>query len=142
MSEKLSTNRWLEWAQNKVLSRIPYKQGGKTAQGLDCFGLVELAYRELKGVDIANGRFYLVYPEFHQAHSGYGVHMDNIGFTPGDVLVVSRDKTYPHHVMLVISDCEVIHIFDDVVGICIEKLEKLRANKRELYAILRWEPTH
>jgi cell wall-associated NlpC family hydrolase len=76
----------------------PYEWGGMTERGIDCSGLVHMAYRRL-------GR--LVPREAHQQEAA-AVEIDEADARPGD-LVCFGDPGEAHHIVFWLGDGRILH---------------------------------
>ncbi|MGH7703775.1 MAG: C40 family peptidase, partial [Gemmatimonadales bacterium] len=79
----------------------PYRWGGEGANGFDCSGLIQYAYRQhgvmlpRRGVD--------------QAREGRGIDRSLDALIPGDILTFSQDNDRVTHVGLYLGDGKFIH---------------------------------
>lgn len=120
---------------------IPYRERGRTTEGVDCWGLVCLFHRKL-GVDIPD---YLATYKSSSDMEGVGeaiteqkqnwLKVDEPEF--GDVLVFNICG-FPCHVGVYIGSGDFMHSFNGT-DVCIERLGSLSWSRR-LLETYRWQP--
>jgi cell wall-associated NlpC family hydrolase len=114
------------WAASAVEKQIPFLAHGRSYEGLDCWGLVWLAYKECKGIILRSGT------EEYQPKDIYD--FDKISrliskykpeWTPvekgraGDVILL-RLTGRPIHVGLVLANGRMLHI-EKGINVCVER---------------------
>ena len=115
---------------------IPFKAGGRDRDGLDCWGLVRLVYRERLGVDLPayDGVFSDTDPETmrqvgslmaEQSRQWQQVQQ----MQPMDVLLIRVNGGVPSHVALYLGDDWMLHIMEGM-DVTQESVRSLRWAKR------------
>lgn len=103
---------------------IPYQRGGRTRDGLDCWGLVRLVYAEQRGIEL---------PSFVEFDNGQAARVAELvaqqkerwipidSPLPGDVVVL-RLEGHEAHVGLVVEQGRMLHALDGV-GSSVERFD-------------------
>lgn len=115
-----------EWATDLMKASVPFVPGGRSRDGLDCWGVVWLAHKEYYGNQLYSGT------EEYEPHDiknyeklGSLVNKYLPGWSkvdksqPGDVLLM-RLRGRPIHVGLIISEGVMLHI-EHGIELCVEK---------------------
>lgn len=112
------------WAADLIKTGIPFKAKGRDRSGLDCWGLVKLAYTECLNRDIRGYEDeYETIKDFTHLHELFDKHRpeDWKEVSPeraGDVILL-RLRGRPIHVGLVIGQKRMIHI-EEHIQVCME----------------------
>ena len=121
MKEKLK-----EWAADLQASAVPFVPQGRSRDGLDCWGVVWLAYNEVRGIDLPSyADEYKTedirnFPHLEELINKYLPEWEETtNPTEGDV-VLMRLRGRPIHVGLVIGDGMMLHI-EEGIELCIER---------------------
>lgn len=119
---------------------IPYLNRGRSREGVDCWGLVQLWYREQLGVEVPD--YLWAYTNAHDFESVENAinenkktwrRVDEADY--GDVLVF-RIKGVPIHVGIKQQGDDFLHAFQGTES-CLERLSSVAWNRR-LTEIYRW----
>jgi len=126
----------VKWATKYV--GIPFVAHGRTAEGLDCWGLVKIIYRDELGVELPD---YLDDYDNTESSTQLGPVVSNAVNTLWNLVpvpqskvghvVVFRVKGHPSHVGLLVGDNKFIHC-ETGIGTAIERLSSFRWSKRLL----------
>lgn len=113
-----------QWAASLINDRISFKERGRDRSGLDCWGLVKLAYLECfnKSVDGYEGEYESI-RDFNHLHELFDKHRPESWQEvkpekPGDVILL-RLRGRPIHVGLVLGNQRMIHI-EERIQVCVE----------------------
>ncbi len=122
---------------------LSYKPKGRDNDGIDCWGMVQLFYREELNIDIPS--YAEDYKNPNDRKSVSAAIIDNIGnwvkvATPkfGDMLLFEI-LGLPLHTGVYIGDNDFLHSFYNTNS-CIERLNSINWNRR-LLGVYRWERT-
>jgi len=129
---------------NKYIG-IPYKTGGREINGADCFGLVKLIFKDLKGIDLPDFTD-LVYDkdtwdeDNHILHhinnfkSGYGFFTVDPPYQQFDCLIFAESRS-ADHIGVYIGDGKFLHTNEERSSM----IGKLDIWSRKLYTTLRFK---
>ena len=119
---------------------IPYQDKGRSRQGLDCYGLLQLWMSEQRGVELPD--YLEVYTSASDRDSVAGaIEEHKVGWTPvqnpkfGDALLF-RILGQPMHVGIMLEGDDFLHAFQNC-NTCIERLTDLSWSRR-LVGAYRW----
>ena len=96
------------WAASYV--GLPYTRGGATRTGLDCWGLVQLVYREQRGIELPQT------PMNPETRSDWH-EVPLVEAMPFDVLEVML-LGGPYHVGLVVGQTHILHALEHAGVVC------------------------
>lgn len=100
---------------------IPFAYNGRTRKELDCYGLVMLLYKELKGIEVPD----VISPNYLKACEEV-VDREKLKWTPCDIeegaVLVFNIGGYGAHVGYVIGPDKMIHTWEKTNGVTIERL--------------------
>jgi len=115
-------------------SGIPYQCKGRTHEGVDCWGLIYLFYKEQLGITLPT--YDTLYQDsFDKRHIGQlidamrGDWVKVPDMAEGDV-VLFRSAGYNFHVGLIMNRSRFMHVVNEV-GVVIERLDSVLWNKRQ-----------
>jgi len=122
---------------------IPYQHRGRTRQGIDCYGLVMLFYREMMKTELPDYReYYSNQWDRHECgttiegalHDGRWVpcRVDDLG-----AVHTFRVMGAVCHVGIVLKDGQFLHAFEGTNS-CIERLDDMSWSKRRV-TTYRWQ---
>lgn len=119
---------------------IPYENRGRTRDGVDCWGLVQLWYREQLDVDVPD--YLWAYTAANDKESVSDAIEENKANWKkvdepeyGDVLVF-RIMGYPMHVGIKLNGDDFLHAFQGTQS-CLERLSSISWSRR-LFEVYRW----
>lgn len=103
---------------------IPWKPNGRDFDGVDCYGLIVLWYREILGINLMDFTTQTTDEEFYLDNiDNYWVEVKKYHEKENDV-IVTRERTGQLHVALIYKPCQILHINIDETS----KLERYRWN--------------
>lgn len=119
---------------------IPYENRGRTREGVDCWGLVQLWYREQLDIDVPD--YLWAYSAANDKESvSHAIEENKASWNKvdepayGDVLVF-RIMGYPMHVGIKLNGDDFLHAFQGTQS-CLERLSSI-AWSRRLFEVYRW----
>ena len=119
---------------------IPYRDKGRSRDGVDCYGLLQLWMSERNGIELPD--YLEVYTSSSDRESVAGaIEQNKVGWTPvaqpefGDALLF-RILGHPMHVGIKLHGDDFLHAFQNC-DTCIERLSGL-AWSRRLVGAYRW----
>lgn len=119
---------------------IPYKNRGRDRDGLDCWGMAQLWYKEQLGIEIPDYLFAYTSAEDHTSvaeainiHKKMWEKVEEPEY--GDVLVFNI-KRMPIHVGIKLKGDDFLHSFQGTNS-CLERLSSLSWSRR-LFEVYRW----
>ena len=119
---------------------IPYMDRGRDRDGVDCWGLVQLWYREQLNIEVDDYLYaYTAAADFESVSDAIKKHkaewqpVDDPEF--GDVLVF-KIAGYPMHVGIKMKGDDFLHAFQGTQS-CLERLSDIAWNRR-LHEVYRW----
>jgi cell wall-associated NlpC family hydrolase len=122
---------------------LPYKSKGRCLEGIDCYGLVYVFYKNILKLEVPS--YVEDYASAENRQSVSEAIKDNLNnwvevFKPkfGDMLIFNI-LGLPTHVGIYISNGDFIHSFLGT-NTCVERLSSITWNKR-LKGVYRWEPS-
>jgi cell wall-associated NlpC family hydrolase len=103
---------------------VPYKKNGRDYDGLDCYGLIQLYYREKLGIYLPE----YVTPENDNMVSQIVMEgkqlWEELEKPAPDCAVLFRVKAYYYHMGIILDDRSFLHIVQHK-NVCKEKLDHL-----------------
>lgn len=124
-----------EWCAQYI--GIPYKTGGRDRDGIDCWGLVNLVWREQFGIDLPDYDGPLWHPNKSTAREvSTGAAAYSALFRPvpqgeercGDGILF-RMRGYPLHLAIVVAPGFMMHV-EDNADTCVERYAAFQWQKR------------
>ena len=100
---------------------IPFKYGGRDRKNLDCYGLVMLLYKELKGIEVPDVNSPEILEDIANLVSKEKTKWKECDIEEGAVLIFSI-KGYGAHVGYVIGPDKMIHTWEKTNGVTIERI--------------------
>lgn len=112
---------------------IPFKEGGRDRNGIDCYGLPRLIYKELKNIELydsdkekLDGEYFLKY---HHLIYRPWISVSALEMKPFDLIVFDVwNDSLPSHTGIYIGNNKFIHSMRNL-GVVISKLDKQWSNK-------------
>ncbi len=115
---------------------IPFKDLGRTIEGIDCWGLIVLFYRQELQIELPETLGYTTCSNANEVSKDVEagrpswIDVDRHQAAPGDLVVLSL-RSLPSHVGLVVDHHRFMHALTDI-GIVVEKFNSpLWANRLE-----------
>jgi len=119
---------------------IPFRTGGRSRDGADCWGLYSLVYREVFGIELPSyADEYETVRDGAQLARVVGTNLPRSPWrlvpdaviAPGDGLLL-RVAGQPVHVGCAVGDERFLHVLSSMTESCIERLASPRWNRRLL----------
>jgi cell wall-associated NlpC family hydrolase len=135
----------LDWANDLVLTNPPFAEKGRSRKGLDCWGLVVLAHREVLNKDIPTYEEEYETTEDHKLLND--IFLENMikweqisteNAVPGDVVVINLAGR-PLHAGIIVDKNLMLHT-ERKIGTVIERFDHPKISKR-LAGIFRYRAT-
>ena len=116
---------------------IPYRDGGRDWNGVDCYGLVYLWFKEVLGIELFDYKY-----DGETAHTSMilkNMHKDWLEIekderSANDGVVICNGSDEPNHIGLVQPGGDILHALDGV-GVCTGKWHIWRGR---VYAVARY----
>ncbi|WP_457754881.1 C40 family peptidase [Thermovibrio ammonificans] len=90
--------------------RVPYKKWGSSWNGVDCYGLVRLFYREVRGIELPDIRTYRWWESWKKVKEPQ----------TGDVLFINLEEA---HIALYVGNSRILHALEKY-GVRLDRYNK------------------
>lgn len=109
---------------------IPYLDEGRTREAVDCWGLVQLVYKDQYGIDLED-----IMTEVEAIRHGKWFAVERHGAQEGDVMLF-RTGAFQRHVGVAVDEHRMLHS-DKNAATCIERYDAKKWSSK-LERIYRW----